>query len=147
LPDTRATEDGEDPAGTRRRAALRWIELFEAQRLGSGPGRDTIYAPGACEGRLGKILRRCGSRGCKYWRMLSYGQAARALNMSVTSVLAPLASGELAACAEDVTLIDSISVEAFRDAERTRMGAILQEMAVDAEDLGLYDLEPLQFRR
>jgi hypothetical protein len=40
-----------------------------------------------------------------------------------------------------------LSVEAFRTAERERVGRILQEMVTEAEDMGLYDIEPLPFRR
>ena len=58
-----------------------------------------------------------------------------------------LTSGEITACASDDDLIDSLSVETFRSAERERVGKILQTMVTEAEDMGLYDIEPLPFRR
>ena len=67
--------------------------------------------------------------------------------MSVESVRRLLASGEITACATGDDLIDSHSVETFRSAERERVGKILQEMVREAEDMGLYDIEPLPFRR
>ena len=69
------------------------------------------------------------------------------LNVSVETVRRLLAFGEIAACASDADLVDSLSVKAFRSAERERVGKILQEMVTDAEDMGLYDTEPLPFRR
>ncbi len=67
--------------------------------------------------------------------------------MSGESVRRLLASGEITACASDDDIVDSLSVEAFRSAERERVGKILQEMVTAAEDMGLYDIEPLPFRR
>ena len=67
--------------------------------------------------------------------------------MSVDSVRRLLTSGEITACASDANLVDSLSVEAFHSAERARVGKILQEMVTEAEDMGLYDIEPLTFRR
>ena len=57
------------------------------------------------------------------------------------------ARGDTTACASDADLVDSLSVEAFHSAERARVGKILQEMVTEAEDMGLYDIEPLTFRR
>lgn len=79
--------------------------------------------------------------------MLSHEAAARTLNMSVESVRRLLTSGEIMACASDDDLVDSLSVETFRTAERERVGKILQEMVREAEDMGLYDIDPLLFRR
>ena len=78
--------------------------------------------------------------------MLRHEEAATTLNMNVESVRRLLTTGEITACASDADLIDSLSVEAFRSAERERVGKILQEMVTDAEDMGLYDIVPLAFR-
>ena len=67
--------------------------------------------------------------------------------MNVETIRRLLTSGEITACANDNDLVDSGSVEAFRTAERERVGRILQEMVTEAEDMGLYDIEPLPFRR
>ena len=79
--------------------------------------------------------------------MLSHEEAARTLNMSVESVRRLLTSGEITACASDDDLVDGLSVEKFRIAEHERVGEILQEMVREAEDTGLYDIEPLPSRR
>ena len=79
--------------------------------------------------------------------MMSHEETARTLNMSLESVRRLLISGEIRACASDDDLVDSLSVEAFRNAERKRVGKILQEMVTEAEEMGLYDIEPLPFRR
>lgn len=79
--------------------------------------------------------------------MLYHEEAARILNVSVQTVRRLRASGEIAACASDADLVDSRSVEAFHSAERKRVGKILQEMVTEAEDMGLYDIEPLPFER
>jgi hypothetical protein len=79
--------------------------------------------------------------------MLSHEEAARTLNMNVEAIRRLLTSGEITACANDNDLVDSGSVEAFRTAERERVGRILQEMVTEAEDMGLYVIEPLPFRR
>ncbi len=79
--------------------------------------------------------------------MLSHEEAARTLNMSVESVRRLLASGEITACASDADLVDSLNVVAFHSTERARVGKIHQEMVTEAEDMGLYDIEPLPFRR
>ena len=79
--------------------------------------------------------------------MLSHEEAARTLNMNVESVRRLLTSGEITACPSDHDLVDSRSVEVFRSAERERIGKILQEMVTEAEDMGLYDIGPLPFRR
>jgi hypothetical protein len=79
--------------------------------------------------------------------MMSHEQAARALNVSVEAVRRLLVSGEIRASLDDDDLLDSASVETFHAAERERVGLILQEMVRDAEDMGLYDIEPLPFRR
>ena len=67
--------------------------------------------------------------------------------MSVESVRRLLTSGEITACGSDDDLIESLSVEAFHSAESERVGKILQELVTEAEDMGLYDIEPLPFRR
>ena len=67
--------------------------------------------------------------------------------MSVESVRRLLASGEITACATGDDLIDVHSLETFHSAERERVGKILQKMVREAEDMGLYDIEPLPFRR
>jgi hypothetical protein len=77
--------------------------------------------------------------------MQSHEEAARTLNISVASLRRLLATGEITACAGDADLVDS--VEAFRGQERERVGKILQELVTEAEDMGLYDIEPLPFRR
>ena len=79
--------------------------------------------------------------------MLSHDEAAMTLNISVESVRRLLTTGEITVCASDDDLVDSLSVEVFRSAERERFGKILQEMVREAEDMGLYDIEPLPFRR
>jgi hypothetical protein len=79
--------------------------------------------------------------------MLSLEEAARTLNVSVQTVRRLLASGEIAACASDADLVDCASVETFRTAERKRVGKILREMVTEAEDMDLYDIEPLPFER
>jgi hypothetical protein len=88
-----------------------------------------------------------GSERREHWPMLSHEEAARTLNMSVESVRRLLASGEITSCASDADLVDGLSVEVFRSSERERVGKILQEMVTEAEDMGLYDIEPLPFRR
>ena len=67
--------------------------------------------------------------------------------MSVESVRRLLTTGEITACGSDADLIDSLSVEAFSSCEHERVGKILQEMVSEAEDMGLYDIEPLRFQR
>ncbi len=84
---------------------------------------------------------------CEAGRMLSHEQAARTLNMSVESVRRLLTSREIRSCARDADLVDSLSLETFRSSEREQVGRILQEMVTEAEDMGLYDIEPLPFRR
>jgi hypothetical protein len=79
--------------------------------------------------------------------MLSVEQAATILNLSAETVHPLLASGDLATSVSGASLVDSDSVEAFRVAERKRIGQVLQEMVTDAEDMGLYDVEPLPFKR
>jgi hypothetical protein len=79
--------------------------------------------------------------------MMSYEQAARALNVNVDAVRRLLASGEITASPDNSDLLDRASVESFHAAERERVGLILQEMVREAEDMGLYDIEPLPFRR
>ena len=78
---------------------------------------------------------------------MSLEEAARTLNMSVESVRRLRTSGEITASAGDDDLVDGPSVEAFRSAERERVGKILQEMVTEAEDMGLYDIDPLPFLR
>lgn len=90
-------------------------------------------------------MARCAR--CEHGRMLSHEAAARTLNIGVESLRALLASGEITVCADDDDLIDSVSVETFRCAERERIGKILQEMTREAEDMSLYDIEPIPFRR
>jgi hypothetical protein len=76
---------------------------------------------------------------------MSHEEAAKTLKMSVESVRCLLDSGEINACASDAGLVDSRSVEAFGIAERERVGKILQEMVTEAEDIGLYDIDPFRF--
>ena len=93
------------------------------------------------------MLRRPDIAGREHGRMLSHDEAAMTLNISVESVRRLLTTGEITVCASDDDLVDSLSVEVFRSAERERFGKILQEMVREAEDMGLYDIEPLPFRR
>ena len=79
--------------------------------------------------------------------MLSHEETARTLNMSVESVRRLRTSGEITASVGDDDFVDGPSVEAFRSAERERVGKILQEMVTEAEDMGLYDIDPLPFLR
>ncbi len=67
--------------------------------------------------------------------------------MRVELVRALLAAGEIAVCAGEEEFIDSDGVESFWNTERDRIGKVLQEMVREAEDMGLYDIEPLPFRR
>ncbi len=92
------------------------------------------------------MLRRPDCARREHGRMLSQEEAATTLNMNVESVRRLLTTGEITACASDADLIDSLSVEAFRSAERERVGKILQEMVTEAEDMGFYDIEPRPFR-
>lgn len=126
-------------------------------RYGSRDPRRTIVTsvvpiPGVLLNGTGDITgdgmtRREPCLRCEHGRMLSHQQAATILNMSVETVHRLLASGDLATSVYGGSLVDSVSVEAFRVAERKRVGQVMQAMVTDAEDMGLYDVEPLPFKR
>ena len=67
--------------------------------------------------------------------------------MRVESVHRLLTSGEITACVSDEDLIDSVSVETFRSAERDRIGKILQEMVTEPRRWASTTSSRFRFRR
>ena len=78
--------------------------------------------------------------------MMSHERETIARKMSVETIRRLVTLGEITACLKDHDPVDSDLVETFRTAERGRVGKILQEIVTEAEDMGLYDIEPLPFR-
>jgi excisionase family DNA binding protein len=79
---------------------------------------------------------------------VSTQQAARILNVSRPTAVRLFDTGEIAShkigSHRRARLKDVVE---YRDAEAARRRAALDEMVRDAEDMGLYDVEPLPFRR
>ncbi len=79
---------------------------------------------------------------------VSTQQAARILNVSRPTAVRLFDTGEITShkvgSHRRAKLKDVLS---YRDTEAARRRAVLDQMVRDAEDMGLYDIEPLPFRR
>ena len=79
---------------------------------------------------------------------VSTQRAARILNVSRPTAVRLFDTGEITShrvgSHRRARLID---VLAYRDAEAARRRAVLDEIVRDAEEMGLYDIEPVPFRR
>ncbi len=141
----RATEQ------TLAREALDAIRNCKSVKL-SGRGGRTVQVPhSALDGFLATLEAVADGSTVEVVRTeaeVSTQQAARILNVSRPTAVRLFDTGEITShkvgSHRRAKLKDVLE---YRDAEAACRRAVLDEMVRDAEDIGLYDIEPLPFRR